>query len=117
MMTRRERMKQLIIENPKIDNTELADKLGITKGYVTKELAVMKKDGIFSISRKDGRRYITVNEPLKPIGNSEVKHGRTHKQEVYFRIIDALIVDFEEAETTTGRVEIGQLLFRLLNKV
>ena len=43
-MTRRERMKQLIIENPKIDNAELADKLEITKGYVTKELAVMKKD-------------------------------------------------------------------------
>lgn len=117
MMTRRERMKQLIIENPKIDNTELADKLGITKGYVTKELAVMKKDGIFSISHKDGGRCITVNESFKPTTNSKRKQGRAHKQEVYFRIIDTLVIDFEDAETATERLEIGQLLFRLLNKV
>ena len=68
-MTRRERMKQLIMENPKIDNAELAEKLGITKGYVTKELAVMKKDGIFSTSHKDGGRYITVNEPLNRLND------------------------------------------------
>lgn len=115
-MTRREKMKQLIMENPKIDNAELAAKLGITKGYVTKEIAEMKKSGTFSKSYKDGERYITVNEPLKPTKKSKSTEG-VYKLDIYYRIIDALIIDFEDAETATERVEIGQLLFRLLNKV
>lgn len=109
-MTLLDKLVEYVDNNPFADDDELANALNSTKKVVRIYLKRLENREVLKIDEADGKRVIKVLE-IPEIKPQEFKRG------VYEMMIDRYLEDFKETESYQERIEIGNIIVKILERL
>ena len=109
---------EYIKEHPTDTPTEIGRALDIQRGHASTYIERLVEKGNIKIEYIDGKKtYVFLKERDSTIKSLELTEQAHFKRDIYQKMLNAYIADFEGATGFTERVEIGKLILRLLEKI
>lgn len=111
MKTKTEQIMDYFRDNPRSSNKEAAEALNTTENTVKGTLWRLRGRGWIEFDdRADGGRSVRI---LK--GSDKINFN--FKKETYSMMIDVYLEDFQSAETWRERVDIGQMIMKIMKEL
>lgn len=109
-MTKIQKLLHFLKDNPKATNEEIRLGTDLDDGTIKTYIHRLKEQGRIIVDGISGEgREVTVLETLN-------ERKPAFKRDVYENMAETLLDDFQNAATYLERIEIGRLLFKVLDK-
>ena len=117
-MTLIDKVFEYIREHPTDTPTEIGKALDIQRGHASTYIERLVEKGNIKIDYVDGKKtYVFLKERDSAIKSLAIAEQAHFKRDIYQKMLNTYIEDFEGATGFNERVEIGKLILRLLEKI
>ena len=120
-MTLIDKVFEYIREHPTDTPSQIGQELGVGRNVVSAYLCKLKNGGYITEKYTDGvKEHIILKNRKYLIDSQEldiILEQTNYKKEIYQKMLDVYLKDFESAIGFNDRVEIGKLILRLLEKI
>jgi hypothetical protein len=109
-MSNKEKVIDYLREHPQAKDTEIAEIVGLTVQHVKTIISRAKSAGCITVTHPEGARSVQVNEAESITKND-------YKREIFEEMIDQYMVDFREVTMYQDRINIGQIVYKLVKEL
>lgn len=115
MKSNKEKVYDLLVDNPTLSNEEIEEILGITKSTAKIYISRLKACGFIEYEIKDGKRNIKILEEYRDRRLTNTTVAQSSKFIYYEEMLEIYMEDFRNCDNFQTRVKVGQEI-RLLIK-
>lgn len=119
-MNNKKRVADYIAENPCATNEEIAKELNINENSVKAYISQLKNGGFINVIKVDNQRsFETLSEYVarKSSGSAATAEKIELKREVYTKLLDRYIEDFDLTDDIDKHLKLGNSILRILDNI
>lgn len=116
-MNNKKRVADLIQQYPDAPNEVISTTLKINENSVKSYISQLKTGGFIEVEKIDGKRVITTLEEYTASKSSATAEKLELKQEVYTKLLEVYIDDFDLTDDIDKHLKLGNSIMRILDNL